>query len=134
MNPKLKQVLARVVLVGGIALVASVVAKGAPHPQTLVVRLGDTEARRLSGVITRVGDSEPTAGFSQDFPGGSPRFVRHRFSAPDDTYIVVITLSPPAPTALTDASEASSPAPIPAETTFERQVSLVGGEVIVSPD
>lgn len=132
MNPKLKQLLARVSLVGGVALAASVVAKGAPHDQTIVIRLGDVQARRVSGVVTRRGDTEPTAGFSQDFPGGSPRFVRHRFSAANDTYIVVITLQSPAPSAPEELTEAA--APIRAETSFERQVSLVGGEVIVSPD
>lgn len=129
MNPTLRSLLARVSLVGGVALVASMVARSAPHDQTIVIRLGDVQARRVSGVVTRVGDDEPTAGFSQDFPGGSPRFVRHRFSATDDTYIVVITLEPSRLEA-----RAEGAAPIPPETTFERQVSLAGGEVIVSPD
>lgn len=60
--------------------------------------------------------------------------MRHRFSAPDDTYIVVITLKPSAPARLAETEEMATAAPIPAETSFERQVSLVGGEVIVSPD
>jgi hypothetical protein len=128
-NPKLRSLLARVSLVGGIALVASLVAKSAPHDQTIAVRLSDVQVTHVSGVVTRQGESEATVGFSQDFPGGSPSLVRHRFSAPDGTYIVVIALR------LAPAIEADgAKPPIPSETSFERQVSLVGGEVIVSPD
>jgi hypothetical protein len=128
-TPKLRNLLARVILIGGVALVASVVAKGAPHEQTIAVRLTSVQAKRVTGVVTRRGDAEPTAGFSQDFPGGSPSMVRHRFEAPDDTYIVVITLQ-----LLGDRAADGALSPIPTETSFERQVSLVGGEVIVSPD
>ncbi|HEY6078329.1 MAG TPA: hypothetical protein VIW29_05975 [Polyangiaceae bacterium] len=85
----------------------------------------------MSGVITRQGDTEPSVGFSQDFPSGAPRSVRHAFSAPSGAYIVVITLQG-AP-GEGDSAGGDSPS-IPPETTFERRVSLVGGEVIVSPD
>jgi hypothetical protein len=128
-NPKLRQFLARASLIGGVALVASLVAKSAPHDQTLTVRLSDAQVKRVSGVVTRAGDDEATVGFSQAFPGDSPSLVRHRFSAPDGTYIVVITLQHAA-----EDAAAGGAAPIPNETSFERQVSLVGGEVIVSPD
>jgi hypothetical protein len=121
--------LARASLVGGIAVVASLAAKNAPHEQTLTIRLSDARVRRVTGVVTRAGDDEATVGFSQDFNGDSPSQVRHRFSAADGTYIVVITLqSSPEP------GLDGQVAPIPTETSFERQVSLVGGEVIVSPD
>jgi hypothetical protein len=56
--------------------------------------------------------------------------VRHTFSAPNDTYIVVITLAERLPS--TDSTAGNSP--IPSETSFERRVSLAGGEVILSPD
>ena len=168
MNPKFRGLLARVVLIGGIAVVASVMARSAPHDQTLIVRLNSRQVSRVSGVITRQGDSEPAAGFSQDFPGGSPAVVRHTFSAPNDTYIVVITLhDKPDPATATTASPppasvigagapitnetAAPPAsvigagapntnetgafpPIPGETSFERRVSLVGGELTLSPE
>jgi hypothetical protein len=120
---------ARVVLVGGIAVVASLVARSAPREQTVVVRLNSRQVARISGVITRQGDDEPTAGFSQDFPGGSPGLVRHTFSAPNGTYIVVISLRDPPP----GGAALSSP-PIPDETSFERRVSLVGGELTISPE
>jgi hypothetical protein len=129
MSPKLRSALARVALIGGVALVASITLRSAPHEQNVVVRLDGREVRRVAGVVTRQGDSEPTAGFSRDFPGGAPRSVRHTFSAPNDTYIVVITLQE----ALASES-GGAPAPIPRETSFERRVSLAGGEVIVSPD
>jgi hypothetical protein len=132
--------LARVVLIGGIAVVASLLARSAPHDQTLLVRLNSRQVSRVSGVITREGESEPAAGFSRDFPGASPPVVRHTFSAPNDTYIVVITLQDRPTTA--NASAATPPSargaegmpPIPGETSFERRVSLVGGELTLSPE
>jgi hypothetical protein len=129
MSPKLRSLLARVALIGGVALVASVTLRAAPHEQNIVVRLDGRDVRRVTGVVTRQGDDEPAAGFSRDFPGGAPRSVRHAFSAPNDTYIVVITLQE----APASESEGARP-PIPRETSFERRVSLAGGEVIVSPD
>jgi hypothetical protein len=128
-SPKLKSMLARVTLVGGVALVASLVARNAPHEQTIAVRLGSRAVTHIDAVVTKAGDAEPAVGFSQDFPGGSPRFVRHTFSATNGTYIVVITFKEqPEP------NPGGGVPPIPTETSFERQVSLVGGEVIVSPD
>ena len=125
MSPKLRSLLARVALVGGGALVATFFARNAPHDQTIAIRAGSRSLERLTGVITRAGDDEPTVGFTETFPGASPRIVRHTFSAPNGTYIVVITFAERATGELN---------PIPTETTFERRVSLVGGEVIVSPD
>jgi len=124
-NQKLKAWLARAVLVGGVAFVASYVARSAPHEQTIAVRLSGREPTSLEGAITRLGDDEPTAGFSQNFPNAAPRVVRHTFSAQNGTYIVVITFK---------ERSAGDLNPISTETTFERRVSLVGGEVIVSPD
>ena len=125
MSPKLRSLLARVALVGGGALVATFFARNAPHDQTIAIRAGSRTLERLAGVITRAGDDEPTVGFTETFPGASPHTIRHTFSAPNGTYIVVITYAERA------AGELN---PIPTETTFERRVSLVGGEVIVSPD
>lgn len=174
MSPKLKSLLARITLVGGVALVTTQLARNAPHDQTIAVRLPSRDVTHVEGVITKAGDDEPTAGFSQDFAGGSPRLVRHTFSAVSGTYIVVITLRErveaaaatapatnqaatpptnqermPAPSAVRTDEAAAPPAnqervptpsgageanPIPHETSFQRQVSLAGGEVIVSPD
>jgi hypothetical protein len=128
MSPKLRSLLARVALVGGGALVATYVARSAPHDQTIAIVAGSRDLQRLGGVITRVGDDEPTVGFSLSFPGPSPRTIRHTFSAPNGTYIVVITLTERRENGAGDLN------PIPTETTFERRVSLGGGEVIVSPD
>lgn len=125
MSPKLKAWLARAVLVGGVAFVASYVGRSAPHDQTIAVRSRGRELMSVEGAITRLGDDEPTAGFSQTFPERAPSVVRHTFSAQNGTYIVVITLK---------ERLAGDLNPISAETTFERRVSLVGGEVIVSPD
>ena len=125
MSPKLKSLLARATLAGGVVLLATFLARHAPHDQTIAIRWGGREVLHVAAVITRRGDDEPTAGFSQDFPGGSSRMVRHTFSAPSGTYIVVITFTE-------HATGDNNPNPI--ETSFERQVSLAGGEVIVSPD
>ena len=125
MSPKLKSLLARVTLVGGVALVGTYMARYAPHDQTIAIRLGSRAVRHLEGVVTRRGDDEATVGFSREFPGSSPRVVRHTFSAPNGTYTVVISLRE-------DAAGDNNPNRI--ETSFERQVSLAGGEVIVSPD
>jgi hypothetical protein len=130
-NPRLRSILARVTLIGGVAALVAVVGAGdgAPRKQNIAVALGSLKVSRITGVVTRVGDSEPTAGFSQDFPGPSPRTVRHTFSAPNGTYIVVITLGH-----RPEVSEAGRIAPNPPETSFERKVSLGDGEVTVSPD
>lgn len=127
MSPKLKGLLGRATLVGGVALVASLVARSAPHEQVITLRLRDREVSHVEGFVTRVGDDEPTAGFSRDFSAGTsaPSSIRHTFSAPNGTYIVVISLR---------QSIAGDSSPIPTETSFQRQVSLAGGEVIVSPD
>jgi hypothetical protein len=127
-SPKWKSLVARVTLVGGIALVSTYFAKSAPHDQQLAIRCSGHNVSHLTVVLTKLGPSgaeEPTAGFSQDFPRGAPSLVRHTFSAPNGTYIVVITFTEPVTGDLN---------PIPTETTFERRVSLAGGEVIVSPD
>ena len=147
MSPKLRSLLARVTLAGGVALLGLFLARHAPHDQTIAIRWGGREVLHVDAVITRRGDDEPTAGFSQDFPGGSARTVRHTFSAPSGTYIVVITFRERAATSgqggvgapsnnqgkehLPLAGDAN---PNPIEISFERQVSLAGGEVIVSPD
>ena|GEM_PF-5970151 len=128
MSPKLKSLLARISLVGGGTLVATYIARSSPHDQTLAIRAGSRDLERLSGVVTRVGDDEPTVGFTETFPRASPRTIRHSFSAPNGTYIVVITFAERSENGTGDLN------PIPTETTFERRVSLVGGEVTVSPD
>ena len=128
LSPKIKSLLARVILVGGVALVAAYTARSAPHDQKIAIRCSGHDVRHIDGVITRLGDDEPSAGFSQAFVGGSPSLVRHTFSAPNGTYIVVITLTERREPGTGDLN------PIPTETTFERRVSLSGGEVIVSPD
>jgi hypothetical protein len=126
-NPKLRSLLARVVLVGGAAFVASYVARSSPHDQTLAIRLTGRAVRHIDGVVTKVGDNEPTAGFAQDFSDRTPApsTVRHRFSASNGTYIVVIRWTESSP---------GLPSSKLSETTLERRVSLAGGEVIVSPD
>jgi hypothetical protein len=138
-SPKLKALLARASLLGGLAVVGGYVGKEAPHSQTLAIRLRDHDVAHVDGVVTRVGDSEPTAGFSRDFPGDSAPVIRHAFSAPNGTYTVVINIRERRPDRQGDrqGSAPLSPedaSPIPTETTYQRQVSLVGGEVIVSPD
>jgi hypothetical protein len=142
-NPRLRSLLARVTLIGGVAVVVALVGRSAPREQSLSVALGSLKVSRLEAVVTRVGDTEPTAGFSQDFPGPSPRTVRHAFSAPDGTYIVVITLRHRPEVMETDRGGDGAPptnqeggaiAPTKPETSFERRVSLGDGEVTVSPD
>ncbi len=127
MSPKLRSILARVILVAGVAFLGSYVARTGPHDQTIAVRVGSRDLQRIEGVVTKLGDDEPTAGFSQHFPPGSPspRMVRHGFSAPNGTYIVVISCT---------ERVAGETGPNLIETSIERRVSLVGGEVIVSPD
>lgn len=148
MNPRLRSILARVSLIGAVAAVVAVAGQDVPREQNIAIALGSLKVSRVTGVVTREGESEPTAGFSQDFPGSSPRTVRHSFSAPNGTYIVVITLMHrPEVSELPSTSgtsgnsgapttnhESPAIAPTPPETSFERKVSLGDGEVTVSPD
>jgi hypothetical protein len=130
-SPKLRSLLARVVLLGGVALLVTFAARNAPHDQTLAIRLGNREVTRVEGSVTKLGDDEPTAGFSQVFPDKSPKFVRHEFRAATGTYIVVISFEEKIARTVGVTGDTS---PNLSETSFERRVSLVGGEVIVSPD
>lgn len=129
MSPKLKALLARVILVGGVALVGSYAARNAPRDQSIAIRLRGHEVKHLEAVVTREGDDEPVAGFSQNFPENAatprPRDVKYTFSAASGTYIVVINWQ---------EWVTGDTGPNLIETTFERRVSLAGGEVIVSPD
>ena len=127
MHPKLKSLLARVILVGGVAAVASYAAKHAPHAQTNAKRFGSRDHTHKDAVVTKLGEDEATAGFSQDFPTNSrpPHVLRFPFSAASGTYIVVINC-------IEEVTGESGPKLT--ETSFERRVSLLGGEVIVSPD
>jgi hypothetical protein len=131
-SPKLRALLPRIILIAGVAGIGLVMAPHVPKEQSIVVRLGSRQVTRVSGVVTRLGEQEPTAGFSQDFPGGSPRTLRHEFSAPNGTYIVVITFSERSEAGTAGAAGAVPPK-VP-ETSFERRVSLGDGEVTVSPD
>jgi hypothetical protein len=162
-SPKLRTLLPRIILIGGVLGVGAVMAPQMPHEQGITVRLGNRQVARVSGVVTKLGDAEPTAGFSQDFSGRSPRSVRHEFSAPNGTYIVVITFTDKPDAANRQGGTGALPTnqqggaaapptnqqggagapptnqqgvapPNQPETTFERRVSLVGGEVTVSPD
>lgn len=134
MSPKLRALLARATLVAGVALVASFAARHAPHQQVILVRLPGDDVSHVDGVVTLRGDDEPTAGFSRDFaaepvtattPSRLRTTVRHTFSAPNGTYIVIITVR---------HRRTGDENPIPTETTFQRQVNLAGGEVTISPD
>lgn len=129
MSPQLKSLLARVILVGGVALLATFGASHVPREQTLVIRLGSRDVAQMEGVITEAGEGapgeEPTAGFTRAFPEKSPGVVRYAFKAATGTYTVVITLK---------ERVTGESGPTLTETTFERRVSLAGGEVIVSPD
>lgn len=125
MSPKLKSIAARVVLIAGVALIASLASRDLPREQTIAIRLGSRDIARIEDVVTLVGDAEPTAGFSRVFAEKSPGEVRHAFKAPTGTYIVVITI---------EERVAGQSGTNLVETTFERRVSLAGGEVTVSPD
>jgi hypothetical protein len=129
--------LSRVTLIGGVALLATFANHHFPREQTLVIRLGSRDVARIEGFVTAPGDDEPTAGFSRVFPEKSPSVVRYAFKAATGTYIVVINLKERGGgLERTERREVEVETENPnlTETTFERRVSLAGGEVIVSPD
>lgn len=149
MKPNLRSLLARVILVGGVAFVGTYFAKSAPHEQTVAVRLSGHDVAHISGVVTRLGEDEPIAGFSQNFSEAfpAPRLVRHAFSAPNGNYVVVVrcmerrSVGPEPPGGGHQGTPSGAGERMKEqerhnliETTFERRVSLAGGEVIVSPD
>ena len=102
------------------------------RPAMQFVDLANSFASEIK--VTKFGDDEPTAGFSQDFSplSRAPRVIRHGFSAPNGTYIVVISWTERVGDSETPAAAEAQPKLT--ETSFERRVSLLGGEVIVSPD
>jgi hypothetical protein len=135
----LRPVLARIMLVGGVVSVVAIGARNAPHDQSIALRLNGRDITHFQAVITRPVYTEATLGFSQSFPDRSPSTVRHRFSAPNGDYEIAITLRERSreltgvansPTNL----ESGGRRPHSGETSFERRVTLSGGEVVISSD
>ncbi len=134
---KPRPLLARLALVAGVATLLTVVSRGAPHEQTIAIRLHGRDVTRVESVVTAAGEAEPTAGLSQNYPGAAPHTARHSFSAPDGEYSITVTFLERLPASAAPASRSGGTGdagPNPRETSFERRVSLAGGEVIISPD
>jgi len=116
-----RRLLARVALVGGIALAVSLVLPATPREQQLVFRFGSDSAavRRLELSFTKRGEREPESGFTLNFPTGAPGRARHTVSLPNGDYVV------------TGAIERRADDAGPTETSFERRVNLQGGETVL---
>lgn len=126
-----RQHLPRLVLVGGLALAAVVVAPAIPRDQTLVFRLGDAvqPVRRLEATWTRDGQDEPTGGVTLSFPDHAPRRVRHELHVPNGKYVLAIVVERAPETS--PRGRATLPAEHTARVHYVRRVDLEGGETIV---
>lgn len=127
-----KRHLPRLVLLGGLALAAVVVAPTIPRDQTLVFRLGEEvqPVRRLEATWTRYGQDEPTGGVTLTFPDHAPRLVRHQLHVPNGQYVLAIVLERAAPET-TSRERANLRGEHTARIRYVRRVDLEGGKTIV---
>jgi hypothetical protein len=115
---------ARLVVIVGIALVASQLLGSGPSEQSLMFRLGQERAsvRRIDASWTPVGEREPAGGVTLRFPDGAPELVRHRVSLPNGRYELAIEV--------TRAGFAGGSG----QTTSSRRVTLEGAETLIPLD
>ncbi len=127
-----RQHLPRLVLLGGLAVAAVVVAPTIPRDQTLVFRLGEEvqPVHRLEATWTRYGQEEPTGGVTLTFPDHAPSRVRHQLHVPNGQYVLAIVLERAAPET-TSRGRANLPREHTARIRYVRRVDLEGGETLV---
>jgi hypothetical protein len=113
---------ARLLLVAGIALAASQLLGRAPSEQNLEFRLGAERAsvRRIEATWTPAGEREAAGGVTLRFAEGAPARVRHRVSLPNGRYELAVEV--------TRQERGSGER----QTTTSRQVTLEGGETLIS--
>jgi hypothetical protein len=116
----LRRLAGRLALVGGLALSLSFVLPRVPRMQVVTFRFSAAEpVRRLSASFTREGEREPASGVTLNFPGRAPASVRHEVTLPNGRYDVTVEVARDAPDGALE------------ETSWERRVTLEGGETVL---
>ena len=118
-QPLWRRLAARAALIGGLALLVAVVFPTVPREQTFVFRVSDASTvRRLDVSFTREGEQRPESGVTLRYPVAAPATVRHTASLENGRWLLTIGVE----------RELSSGRK---ETSFERRVTLEGGETVV---
>jgi hypothetical protein len=112
--PAWRRLLARALVVGGVALIVALFAPALPREQVFVLRVGPG-ARRIEASFTREGERVPVNTVKLAFPTSAPSRVRHVLSLPNGRYVVRVEV---------DRGAADSHK----ETSYVRRVTLSGGE------
>src|SRR5690606_28107010 len=84
--------LARLLLVGGIALAATQLLGGIPKEQELVVRLQTPVAVRTLNATWFDTEGQEVGGVTLHFPAGRKRTIRHHVELPDGSYEIHVEL------------------------------------------
>jgi len=111
---RLRRLLARASLVGGLTLGAVHLLPAVPREQTLEFRL-PAEVARLDASWRRAGETEVVGGVTLRPEGPPRRRLRHQVALPNGLYELTVSLEP----AGTEATGA--------QTSFVRRVRLEGG-------
>lgn len=121
-RPAWRRTLARLLLVGGIALALTQVLPSVPHEQSLIFRLKDPAVQKLEATWTPEGEREALGGVVLSFGDAAPREVRHRVKLPNGRYEIAVDL---------ERAEADSGLSSRSTT---RRVNLDGDETVISLD
>ena len=131
--------LRRRLALGCLALGAVLASRGfsrdLPHEQTLIFRLGNAVGRprlKLSATLLRVGESEPSAGFTIVHDGNASGDPVQKLRLPNGDYVVTVEwqensgVAEPESTAKPRVMETKE-----SETSLVERVTLTGGDTIV---
>jgi hypothetical protein len=110
---------ARIVFVGGAVAMLVFFSPRLPRDQPFVFRVG-AGARKLEASFTKRGETEPRRSLTLAFAQGSPPSIAQSVSLPNGAYDIAVEI------------ERRSPDGSPTETTYERQVTLEGGETVLA--
>jgi len=133
-SPALRRRAALALLAVGLALTAGALSRDLPHEQILIFRLSETERRvplTLHVSVTRMGESEASAGMTVTRTGSELGDPRQTLRLPDGHYVVTATWTPRNDTVSGgDAGERVSGAKEDGTSLVER-VTLTGGEIVI---
>ena len=103
--------------------------KDYPREQPIVFRLPDTKRATLVASFTRVGETEPSTGFTLELPERAFRDVNHAVRLPNGNYIVTVEVRRGRSSGRRDGGQSREPSP--EETSVSERVTLSGSEIVV---
>lgn len=136
-SPALRRRAALALLAVGLALTAGALSRDLPHEQILIFRLSETERRvplTLHVSVTRMGESEASAGMTVTRTGSELGDPRQTLRLPDGHYVVTATWTPRSDQVSggDDAGDSDSVSGAKEHgTSFVERVTLTGGEIVI---